>query len=239
MSRHILPVPSWCIETQSYDEHIARAKSLGLCYRPGASCQGYYYGGIDLAPYWGRVNEDIPVYASESGKVLIKSDPTGYGLHIRLSVGDNELVIFAHLSRTTVKDGTRVNQGDQIGWMGSTGNSTGKHLHWEIRIGGIPVDPRSMMSDMPPGETIPPEQFEIPAGHAPIDQFEVVCTYPLAVRLGPSKLTAMAHSRLVQGTVVDVLDIRQVGADIWLRVGIDQWIAAYYQGEVYATWLKK
>jgi murein DD-endopeptidase MepM/ murein hydrolase activator NlpD len=94
MTRHIIPVPDWCVVTQTYDEHVARAKANGWCYRPGQQCSTYYYGGVDYAPPWARVQEPVNIRASADGVIeRVSTDTTGYGKHIRLITGDNELTI--------------------------------------------------------------------------------------------------------------------------------------------------
>ena len=66
----------------------------------------------------------------------------GYGKHIIIDHGDNIRSIYAHLDKIYVFKGQKVVIGDEIGRMGSTGWSTGPHLHFEIRVYGIPVNPR-------------------------------------------------------------------------------------------------
>ena len=71
----------------------------------------------------------------------------GYGKHIIIDHGDNIRSIYAHLDKIYVFKGQKVVIGNEIGRMGSTGWSTGPHLHFEIRVYGIPVNPRVFLDD--------------------------------------------------------------------------------------------
>lgn len=98
--------------------------------------------GIDLACAKGD-----PIPASKSGTVIIArwqdaSDPTkGYGQYVRIDHGDGYQTTYAHLSAILTSVGQSVSQGDIIGACGSTGGSTGNHLHFEIIENGIPINP--------------------------------------------------------------------------------------------------
>lgn len=89
----------------------------------------------------------IPIYAAKSG-VVTKSgwqNPSnhkaGYGQRIYINHGGNVETIYAHLSKLLVSEGQSVTQGQQIGTCGTTGSSTGMHLHFELSINGSKVDP--------------------------------------------------------------------------------------------------
>ncbi len=69
------------------------------------------------------------------------SSDRGYGNYVLVSHGNGWFTLYAHLSRFTVHDGEAVRRGDPVGLSGSTGFSTGPHLHFEIRYGGQPLDP--------------------------------------------------------------------------------------------------
>lgn len=236
--KHGWPCPTWCVETQSFAEHEAWAKALGLCSRPGAGCKGYYYGGKDLAPPAGRVNEDIPVYATKTGPVQIKDEGrVGYGLHIRQTTGPGELTIYAHLSRTLVQQGDLIVKGKQIGWMGSTGNSTGKHIHWEIRVNGIPVDPMLMIGDGVEDPPEPPAEFKLPT--IPVLPKAVVSDFvTIFLRIRATPKNGLTVGKLLAGEKVSVTGVLQDGSDVWFSVLTDGqiagWCAAYFNGE---TWL--
>lgn len=98
---------------------------------------------------WGRMHEGVDwscpvgsaIKASCGGKVVSAGWMNGYGNCIVLSHPDGKQTRYAHLSSILVEVGQTVSQGDKIALSGNTGNSTGPHLHFEILIGGEPVDP--------------------------------------------------------------------------------------------------
>lgn len=98
----------------------------------------WYHRGLDIA------NKAAPaVLAADSGTVTVAGwpDSGGYGNRVMLSHGNGLETLYAHLSSISVVPGQTVNRGDVIGVMGSTGRSTGPHLHFEIRRGGELLDP--------------------------------------------------------------------------------------------------
>jgi len=82
-----------------------------------------------------------PVYTTADGVVVFAGWAGGYGKVIKIRHPEGFETRYAHLSKIRVKKGQRVSQGDRIGDMGSTGRSTGSHVHYEVRIGGKPVNP--------------------------------------------------------------------------------------------------
>jgi hypothetical protein len=138
------------------------------------------------------------------------------------------------LSAWYVKVGEHVVQHQVIGLMGNTGNSTGKHLHWEIRIGGIPVDPLSMIGEDEPETETP---FTMPEVWPQPNQF-MIAADNLAIRK-QAGAHGTVYKRLASGTVVDGLEMQTVGSDIWIRIGNEQWVAALYGGEVMSRWMTK
>jgi len=100
------------------------------------------HGGIDIAAPTGT-----PVYATADGVVSRADRSRSYGLVIYLDHGAEMQTRYAHLSRMVVEDGQDVSKGDLIGYVGSTGRSTGPHLHYEIRMDGVAVDPSGYMND--------------------------------------------------------------------------------------------
>ena len=92
--------------------------------------------GIDLGTVHGQ-----PVYAARAGYVITAGPRGGYGNAVVIDHGDGFTTVYAHLSAVTVSGGTLVSALDQVGNLGSTGLSTGPHLHFEIRRGGVAVNP--------------------------------------------------------------------------------------------------
>jgi murein DD-endopeptidase MepM/ murein hydrolase activator NlpD len=112
--------------------------------RPGGT-----HGGLDIA-----APEGTPIYAPADG-VVIKSGPSlGYGRVIIIDHGNGYTTRFGHLSAENVSVGDRVEEGDIIGYVGSTGWATGPHLHYEVRLNGVPVDPLNYMSTKLPQKLI-------------------------------------------------------------------------------------
>jgi murein DD-endopeptidase MepM/ murein hydrolase activator NlpD len=98
--------------------------------------------GIDMAAPTGT-----PVYAPADG-VVSKAEWFGaYGNFIAIGHGSELETRYGHLSRMAVSAGQRVRKGDLIGYVGSTGRSTGPHLHYEVRVAGVAVDPRPYMTE--------------------------------------------------------------------------------------------
>ncbi|WNJ16771.1 M23 family metallopeptidase [Pontibacter sp. G13] len=98
-----------------------------------------HHRGVDF-----RADTGTPIYATADGEVLgsgIDEDKPAYGIRILIEHGEQISSFYAHLSGVTVAEGDQVKQGDLIGYVGSTGKSTGPHLHFEIRKDGHPVDP--------------------------------------------------------------------------------------------------
>jgi murein DD-endopeptidase MepM/ murein hydrolase activator NlpD len=106
-----------------------------------AACAGgHFHSGIDLA-----APLDTPVHAATAGLVTMHRERGGYGLYI-IVVHDPQLsTLYGHLDWPLVQPGDLVAAGQPIALMGSTGNSTGPHLHFEVRIAGVPVDPLPLL----------------------------------------------------------------------------------------------
>mgnify|MGYP005844682793 CR=1 FL=1 len=99
---------------------------------------GGYHTGLDIAGSHGD-----PVRASESGTVLEAgwAETRGYGRYVKIDHGQGYQTLYAHLSTIRVEEGQKVSRGEHLGDVGSTGVSTGPHLHFELRLYGRPVDP--------------------------------------------------------------------------------------------------
>jgi murein DD-endopeptidase MepM/ murein hydrolase activator NlpD len=102
--------------------------------------------GIDLPATTGT-----PIHASADGVVGKADWFGGYGLFVELEHGAGMETRYGHMSRIAVAEGQTVHKGDVIGYVGSTGRSTGSHLHYEVRIGGEAVNPLPYMQTVAPG----------------------------------------------------------------------------------------
>ena len=96
--------------------------------------------GVDLAQPTGT-----PVYATADGIVSMAERYSSYGNYIQIEHGGELQTRYAHLSGYAVGPGEQVRKGQLIGFVGSTGRSTGPHLHYEVRVAGEAVDPRPYM----------------------------------------------------------------------------------------------
>lgn len=104
-----------------------------------------FHAGIDIANPQGKVGDPITPFME--GTVTYAGEIFwGYGKHVIIDHGDNISSVYAHLDRVQVYKGQEVKIGDTIGTMGSTGWSTGPHLHFEIRVYGVPVNPRAILN---------------------------------------------------------------------------------------------
>jgi murein DD-endopeptidase MepM/ murein hydrolase activator NlpD len=103
-----------------------------------------FHTGIDIA---GKSGD--PVVTFLKGTVIYADEISwGYGKHVIIDNGNNITSLYGHLSKISVKKGDVVVQGQTIGQRGSTGWSTGAHLHFETRVFGIPVNPRTFLSSL-------------------------------------------------------------------------------------------
>ena len=91
----------------------------------------------------GRVGYTSPVYAAKAGTVIVATRSSSYGNYVVISHGTGNTTLYAHMSSIKVSVGTYVQQGQTIGITGSTGHSTGPHLHFEVVENGVRVNPLS------------------------------------------------------------------------------------------------
>jgi len=102
-----------------------------------------------FGPRWGRMHNGTdfaashgtPIYSTADGVVIHADWLSGYGRLVKIQHEFGIETRYAHLAKIRVKVGQRVSRGDRIGDMGSSGRSTGTHLHYEVRVGGKPVNP--------------------------------------------------------------------------------------------------
>lgn len=102
----------------------------------------WYHRGLDIA------NSASPdIVAADSGTVTVAGWPDGFGLGNRVVIdhGNGYVTVYGHFSKVYVRAGQTVNRGDALGRMGTTGRSTGIHLHFEVRKNGAPLNPLSFL----------------------------------------------------------------------------------------------
>lgn len=114
-----------------------KTSSFGL--REGNEIVTKYHTGVDIANDKGTV-----VKSAIDGKVIQVSTQGDYGKHLRISI-DDIVTLYAHCDKIYVKEGDEIKQGQDIAEVGSTGNSTGNHLHFEIRYQNRYVDPEKLI----------------------------------------------------------------------------------------------
>ena len=104
--------------------------------------QREFHKGLDISAPTGT-----PIYASAGGKVVKVERDHGYGKNIMVDHGNGVVTRYAHLSKYAVKKGEGVKRGQLIAYVGNTGRSTGPHLHYEVRVNGVPVNPLRYILD--------------------------------------------------------------------------------------------
>jgi murein DD-endopeptidase MepM/ murein hydrolase activator NlpD len=131
----LLSIPSlWPVQgriTSSFGEVRSSPSSGGT--RP--------HMGIDISAFIGT-----PIVAPADGIVLSAGRETEYGLRVCVDHGHGFTTMYGHLKEVQVKPGDRVKRGQRLGTVGTTGNTTGPHLHYEVRIHGRPVNPFSYLT---------------------------------------------------------------------------------------------
>jgi len=101
------------------------------------------HDGVDLDAPFG-----VPIRAAAAGEVVIAGTLGGYGTTVVIDHGDGLGTLYAHASAAVVDPGAEVTKGEIIAYIGSSGLSTGPHLHWEVRLNGVAVDPATYMEAM-------------------------------------------------------------------------------------------
>ncbi len=130
----------------------AQARSSGPTQTPSTAGLVWPVQGPITSPFgwrWGRMHEGIdigvgtgtPIHAAAAGTVIYCGWESGYGNLVVLDHGGNLATAYGHQSSIAVACGQHVDQGQVIGYVGCTGHCTGPHLHFEVRVGGNPVDP--------------------------------------------------------------------------------------------------
>ena len=94
------------------------------------------HDGIDYAALVGT-----PVHATAAGRVIAARYDKIAGLYVKIDHGYHYATVYAHLSKAYVRPGQEVKKGQIIGLVGNTGRSVGPHLHYEVKVNGVPVNP--------------------------------------------------------------------------------------------------
>jgi murein DD-endopeptidase MepM/ murein hydrolase activator NlpD len=102
--------------------------------------EGAFHSGLDIDAPFGT-----PVRAGGDGDVSSASMGAGYGREVVLNHGHDVLTVYGHLSAIAVVPGQHVNRGQVIGYVGQSGRATGPHLHYEVRVHNVPVNPHKYL----------------------------------------------------------------------------------------------
>ncbi|MGI9584551.1 MAG: peptidoglycan DD-metalloendopeptidase family protein [Acidimicrobiia bacterium] len=141
-------------ESQAQESPAPAASSSGALARPvpGAVSSGF---GTRIHPITGKVRmhngldmngaQGSPIVAADGGTVILAAVKGGYGNTVMIDHGGGMVTLYAHQSSMAVSNGAKVSRGQVIGYVGSTGQSTGPHLHFEVRINGAPVNPANYL----------------------------------------------------------------------------------------------
>lgn len=140
-------------ELSQSEQNIINVKNTTTFIKPIEGIISSKYGQRDTAT--GRVpknhtgtdiaaNLGTKIKSATDGEVVLASEEGDYGKHLKIQIGEVS-IIYAHCNNLYVKQGDKVTQGQEIAEVGSTGNSTGPHLHFEIRISERTVDPQSIL----------------------------------------------------------------------------------------------
>lgn len=141
----VVPTPAPAQPVTRESQVVAGASGSGSMAWPlnGLLTAGYssYHRAIDI-----HTKSGVPVTAADGGTVTLVSWLTySYGYHVIIDHGNGVETLYAHLSAINVEAGQVVSQGEQVGLVGSTGRSTGPHLHFEVRVSGVQQNPFSYL----------------------------------------------------------------------------------------------
>lgn len=127
-------------KTANFIKPIEGTISSGFGQRePTTSTVPKNHTGVDIA-----ANMGTKIKASTDGEVVLASEEGDYGKHLKIQIGSVS-IIYAHCNNLYVNQGDKVIQGQEIAEVGSTGNSTGPHLHFEIRLSEKAIDPQKIL----------------------------------------------------------------------------------------------
>ena len=133
------------------------SSTFGMRKLPGLQAWSGHHPGVDYAAPSGT-----PIHATADGTVEFVGWRNGYGNTVILKHHSKITTLYAHQSRFAagLQAGSKVSQGDLIGYVGSTGWSTGPHLHYEFRVADKPIDPLTATANMPTSQPLAPEHRE-------------------------------------------------------------------------------
>jgi murein DD-endopeptidase MepM/ murein hydrolase activator NlpD len=127
------PVPTSSGFIMPVDGHIT--SYFGERYHPILHFMRFH-AGLDIGASWGS-----PIVAAGDGRVVAAGWAGGYGREVQIAHGGGLVSLYGHMSQIVAEPGSFVRQGQLIGYVGSSGLSTGPHVHFEVRLGGQPVNP--------------------------------------------------------------------------------------------------
>ena len=113
---------------------------FGWRYHPIYHTQKYH-SGVDIGASYGAT-----IVAADGGTVITAGSVSGYGNCVVINHGNGITTLYGHMSSIAVSVGQKVSKGQTIGYVGSTGNSTGPHLHWEVTVNGVRQNPLNYAS---------------------------------------------------------------------------------------------
>lgn len=208
-----IPLSAWAAE-ETADPSQSNAPYAWPLPSSGAITQGYSsdeHQALDIA-----IEEGTPVLAAESGTVVHTQAWDGvtmdgdqsYGNMVMLSHADGNTTLYAHLSEISVSPGNAVEKGSEIGKSGTTGNSTGPHLHLEVRTADGRVDPMKFLQDSQ--EPLSPEESETASDEsapetqdAPLEEKAAEAEYTLL----PENGVSLQAAHQTKGTLISTGDI--------------------------------
>lgn len=113
---------------------------FGWRYHPIYQTQKYH-SGVDIGASYGAT-----IVAADGGTIITAGSVSGYGNCVVINHGNGITTLYGHMSSIAVSAGQKVSKGQTIGYVGSTGNSTGPHLHWEVTVNGVRQNPLNYAS---------------------------------------------------------------------------------------------
>ena len=157
---------------------------------------------------------------------------------MRIQHDADYLTIYGHLASFSVQVGSQLEAGQVIGLSDNTGNSTGPHLHFELRNRNIAIDPAPLLAtSLEPVEPTEPTEPEKPEPEEFPELPKVkVTAIALNVRRGPG-VANPAVGLIQNGMEVEVMKAIHQGNDVWLQIGYNQYIAMRVGGQKFVMWV--